>query len=88
MSLFLAAAQFPPASGGHHHRGEREPGARPEQVSYAATKAALNCYSRAIAHHQQIADHRGISLEQAQRDLAKWLTGAQYRVDGGILAEV
>ena len=29
MSLFLAAAQFLPASGGHHHRGEREPAADP-----------------------------------------------------------
>jgi len=115
--------------------------ARPEQIAYAASKAALNCYSRAlatevgpsgvrvlcvlpgfiatpgaIAHHQEIADNAGVTLEQAQRDLAatlnvpmnrpgtpedaaeliaflvsdraQWLTGAQYRVDGGILAQV
>jgi NAD(P)-dependent dehydrogenase (short-subunit alcohol dehydrogenase family) len=70
----------------------------------------------AVAHHQRIADSRGVSLEQAQRDLAtslnvpmgrpgtpedaaelivflasqraRWLTGAQYRVDGGILPVV
>jgi NAD(P)-dependent dehydrogenase (short-subunit alcohol dehydrogenase family) len=70
----------------------------------------------AVAHHQKIADHRGVTLEEAQRDLAAtlnvpmgrpgsprdaaeliaflasdragWLTGAQYRVDGGILAQV
>jgi NAD(P)-dependent dehydrogenase (short-subunit alcohol dehydrogenase family) len=70
----------------------------------------------AVAHHQRIADSRGVSLDQAQRDLAaslnvpmgrpgtpedaaelivflasrraRWLTGAQYRVDGGILPVV
>jgi NAD(P)-dependent dehydrogenase (short-subunit alcohol dehydrogenase family) len=70
----------------------------------------------AIAHHQRIADSQGISLEQAQQDLAaslnvplgrpgtpqdaaelivflaseraRWLTGAQYRVDGGIIPVV
>jgi NAD(P)-dependent dehydrogenase (short-subunit alcohol dehydrogenase family) len=114
---------------------------QPGQVAYAAAKAALNTYSRAlaaelgpsgvrvvtvlpgfiptpgaIAHHREIAQSRGVSLEQAQRDLAtsldvpmarpgspedaaelvaflasdraRWLTGAQYRVDGGILPVV
>lgn len=114
---------------------------QPGQVAYAAAKAALNTYSRAlaaelgpsgvrvvnvlpgfiptpgaIAHHRKIAESRGVSLEQAQRDLAtslnvpmarpgspedaaelvvflasdraRWLTGAQYRVDGGILPVV
>ncbi|CDR14034.1 oxidoreductase [Streptomyces iranensis] len=70
----------------------------------------------AIAHHQKIADRQGVSLEEAQRDLAtrlnvpmnrpgtpedaaelvaflvseraRWLTGSQFRVDGGILAQV
>jgi NAD(P)-dependent dehydrogenase (short-subunit alcohol dehydrogenase family) len=70
----------------------------------------------AIAHHRRIAESRGVSLEQAQRDLAtslnvpmsrpgtpedaaelivflaseraRWLTGAQYRVDGGIVPVV
>lgn len=111
------------------------------QTSYAAAKAALNTYSRALANevspqgvrvltvlpgfvateggraaHQSIADSRGIGLEQFQRELAeqlnvpmrrpgepgdaaelvvflasdraKWLTGGQYRVDGGILPTV
>ncbi|MBI0384399.1 SDR family oxidoreductase, partial [Streptomyces albiflaviniger] len=66
--------------------------------------------------HQEIADRQGVSLEEAQRDLAarlnvpmnrpgtpedaaelvaflaseraRWLTGSQFRVDGGILAQV
>ncbi|OPF81846.1 short-chain dehydrogenase [Streptomyces antioxidans] len=70
----------------------------------------------AVAQHQRIADRQGVSLEEAQRDLAarlnvpmnrpgtpedaaelvaflvseraRWLTGSQYRVDGGILAQV
>jgi NAD(P)-dependent dehydrogenase (short-subunit alcohol dehydrogenase family) len=114
---------------------------QPGQVAYAAAKAALNTYSRAlaaeigprgvrvvtvlpgfiptpgaIAHHRKIAESRGVSLEQAQHDLAtslnvpmgrpgtpedaaeliaflasgraRWLTGAQYRVDGGIIPVV
>lgn len=114
---------------------------QPGQAPYAAAKAALNIYSRALAvevgphgvrvvnvlpgfvatpgalaYHQSIADQRGVSLEQAQGDLAAsldvpmrrpgtaeeaadlivflastragWLTGAQYRVDGGLLADI
>jgi NAD(P)-dependent dehydrogenase (short-subunit alcohol dehydrogenase family) len=110
------------------------------QAAYAASKAALNSYSRSLAaavgptvrvvsvlpgfiatpgataQHQKMANSRGVSLEQQQRDIATalnvpmnrpgnprdaaeliaflasdraaWLTGAQYRVDGGILAQV
>jgi NAD(P)-dependent dehydrogenase (short-subunit alcohol dehydrogenase family) len=114
---------------------------QPGQVAYAAAKAALNTYSRAlaaelgpsgvrvvsvlpgftpmpgaIAHHREIAQSRDVSREQAQQDLAtslnvpmgrpgspedpaellvfrasdrvRWLTGAQHRVDGGILPVV
>lgn len=111
------------------------------QVAYAASKAALNVYSRNLAvelgdhgvrvlcvlpgfvatpgariHHQHLADEWGVPLEEAQRRLAqqlnspmghpgnpadvaemiaflassraKWLTGAQFRVDGGIIPVV
>ncbi|MFE0420801.1 oxidoreductase [Streptomyces tendae] len=110
-----------------------------ENASYAASKAALNAYSRelamsvgeygvrvvcvlpgfvvterAIAYQQEMADRQGISLDAAQKRIvaalnvpmgrpgdpedvaemiaflasgrAKWITGAQFRVDGGIIS--
>lgn len=70
----------------------------------------------ALIYHQSIADQRGVTLQQAQADLADslnvpmrrpgtgeeaadlvvflastraaWLTGAQYRVDGGLLTDI
>ncbi|MBB4682710.1 oxidoreductase [Amycolatopsis jiangsuensis] len=114
---------------------------QPSQASYAAAKAALNSYSRALAaevgphgvrvvcvlpgfiptpgalaHHREMAESRGVSLEELHRELAAtlnvpmgrpgtpedaaelivflasgragWLTGAQFRVDGGIIPTV
>ncbi len=110
-----------------------------ENASYAASKAALNAYSRelamsvgeygvrvvcvlpgfvvterSIAYQQEMADSQGISLDAAQKRIvaalnvpmgrpgdpedvaemiaflasgrAKWITGAQFRVDGGIIS--
>lgn len=114
---------------------------QPGDTSYAAAKAAVNTYSRALAvevgprgvrvvcvvpgfirtegaqaHLDELAEDRGITVDELLVDLAadldipagrpgtpedaaeliaflasdrgRWLTGAQYRVDGGILAEV
>ncbi|MFB4420038.1 SDR family oxidoreductase [Streptomyces sp. QL37] len=114
---------------------------QPAEASYAASKAALNAYSRelatsvgergvrvvcvlpgfvvtegAAAHLQQMADSQGIGIDEARQRIvdhlkvpmgrpgepedvaemiaflasgrAKWLTGAQFRVDGGIIPAV
>lgn len=114
---------------------------QPADASYAASKAALNAYSRELAtavgehgvrvvcvlpgfvategavdHLQQRADSQGIAVEDAKQRIvdrlnvpmgrpgepedvaemiaflasgrAKWLTGAQFRVDGGIIPAV
>jgi NAD(P)-dependent dehydrogenase (short-subunit alcohol dehydrogenase family) len=114
---------------------------QPAEASYAASKAALNVYSRELAtavgqhgvrvvcvlpgftltegaknHLQKMADSQGIGFDDLTQqiadrskvplgrpgepgdvaemiaflasDRAKWLTGAQFRVDGGILPTV
>lgn len=111
------------------------------ESSYAASKAALNAYSRelatavgehgvrvvcvlpgfvvtegAISHLQQMADSQGVGIDTVKQQIvehlkvpmgrpgepedvaemiaflassrAKWLTGAQFRVDGGIIPVV
>ncbi|GAA1559781.1 oxidoreductase [Kribbella lupini] len=113
----------------------------PALASYAASKAALNAYSRelatavgrqgvrvvcvlpgfvatpgAIEQHQQMADSQSVTLDEVRQQLAdrlnvpmgrpgdpedvaemitflasgraKWLTGAQFRVDGGIIPTI
>ncbi|MEU8364075.1 oxidoreductase [Nonomuraea sp. NPDC048882] len=114
---------------------------QPDEASYAASKAALNAYSRELVtavgphgvrvvcvlpgfvvtegaadHLRHMADSQGVSVEEMQRrlvehlkvpmgrpgrpedvaeliaflasDRGRWLTGAQYRVDGGIIPVV
>ncbi|MFD3484801.1 oxidoreductase [Streptomyces sp. NPDC058665] len=114
---------------------------QPAEASYAASKAALNAYSRELAtavgehgvrvvcvlpgfvvtegaadHLQHMADSQGVGVDDVKRQLvdrlkvpmgrpgspedvaemiaflasgrAKWLTGAQFRVDGGIIPVV
>lgn len=114
---------------------------QPDDASYAASKAALNAYSRELAtavgehgvrvvcvlpgfvvtegaaeHLQQMADSQGVGIDDVRRQIldhlkvpmgrpgepadvaemiaflasgrAKWLTGAQFRVDGGIIPVV
>ncbi|WP_030899163.1 oxidoreductase [Streptomyces sp. NRRL F-5126] len=114
---------------------------QPAEASYAASKAALNAYSRELAtavgehgvrvvcvlpgfvvtegaaeHLRKMADSQGTGVEDVKRRLvdhlgvpmgrpgepedvaemitflasrrAKWLTGAQFRVDGGIIPTV
>ncbi|WP_406151044.1 oxidoreductase [Streptomyces sp. NBC_01012] len=114
---------------------------QPAEASYAASKAALNAYSRELAtavggrgvrvvcvlpgfvvtegatdHLQQMASSRGVGIDTVEQQLvdhlkvpmgrpgepedvaemitflasrrAKWLTGAQFRVDGGIIPAV
>lgn len=114
---------------------------QPAEASYAASKAALNAYSRELAtavgehgvrvvcvlpgfvvtegavnHLQQMADSQGTGIDDVKQqivdhlkvpmgrpgepedvaemiaflasDRAKWLTGAQFRVDGGIIPVV
>lgn len=114
---------------------------QPAEASYAASKAALNAYSRelatavgehgvrvvcvvpgfvvtegAVGHLQQMADSQGVGIDDVKQQIvdhlkvpmghpgepedvaemiaflasgrAKWLTGAQFRVDGGIIPVV
>ncbi|MGW6060321.1 oxidoreductase [Streptomyces sp. NPDC055189] len=114
---------------------------QPDDVSYAAAKAALNAYSRELAtsishngvrvvcvlpgfvategavdHLRQMADRQGVGYADIERQIvdhlkvpmgrpgdpedvaemiaflassrAKWLTGAQFRVDGGIIPTI
>ncbi|MGY0071846.1 oxidoreductase (plasmid) [Streptomyces sp. QTS137] len=114
---------------------------QPAEAPYAASKAALNAYSRelatavggrgvrvvcvvpgfvvtegAVGHLQQMADSQGVGIDDVKQQIvdhlkvpmgrpgepedvaemiaflasgrAKWLTGAQFRVDGGIIPVV